>query len=188
MSDMKGPNEWSDEEFIRYCEDHCRTPRALFAREHIERMAKLSGDKQIILTAEFLPGWIAAHPDSMMPLVEKARARLRDPRLRAPADVSTTLGPRLYSVTTIAKDFIHGGMRTPVICTTLERAKQIVESNEGDIWEYSYMLAVIEGVIPDRLYSASDESYWYCWNVDKGCYQPTECPPQYKNVFGFGIG
>ena len=95
----------------------------------------------------------------------------------------------LYAVTTI-ENRARGSAarRTPAVCMTLDRAKEIVEKNEGDIWECFYMYAVVETVIPDRLYSFSGERYWYEWNLDKGCYLSIECPEQYKDIVGFGIG
>ena len=94
----------------------------------------------------------------------------------------------LFAITTIAKSDKFGGTRTPVVCTTLARAKEIIETNEGDIWESSYMLAVIEAVVPDHLYDYTHESYWYRWDLEKKCYEAIECPPEYKNTMGFGVG
>jgi hypothetical protein len=96
--------------------------------------------------------------------------------------------PLLYVVATIAPSEKTGGTRAPVVCTSLERAKKIVETNEGDIWEFSYDLAVIETFIPDQLYSATDERHWYRWNLEKMRYMPIDCPEEYQNVSGFGVG
>lgn len=98
---------------------------------------------------------------------------------------------RLYTVTTIAQSVMYGGMRTPVICDSFDKAVMIVEDNVGDIWEYSYMLAVIEAVIPNKLYGGiMGEQYWYRWTRDEigGSYKAIETPLSYKNTFGFGIG
>lgn len=96
----------------------------------------------------------------------------------------------LYTITTIAPGPRFGGQRTPAICDNLERAREIVENNEGDIWECSYYLAVIEAVFPNYLYSSSysDERYWYRYNTGTRRYEPIETPEWYKNTFGFGIG
>jgi hypothetical protein len=105
--------------------------------------------------------------------------------------VSEIAGDKLYTVTTIASSARYGGTRTPVVCKTFERAKEIVEENEGDIFEYSYMLVVIEAVMADTLYGGStDEQYWYVWKGDgeTGGYVPIERPKAYKNTVGFGIG
>lgn len=96
---------------------------------------------------------------------------------------------RLYGVTTIAASPRFGGTRTPVVCTTFERARIIVEQNEGDIWESSYMLVVIEAFASDELYSQfSGEMYWYKWDPVAGRYRPIETPAAYENSIGFGIG
>lgn len=102
-----------------------------------------------------------------------------------PADVET----RLYSVTTIASSARYGGTRTPVVCDSFEAAREIVEGNHGDIWEHSYMLCVVEGHVPNRLYSRLGEQYWYMWvGGREGGYRPIEVPDRYRNSFGFGIG
>lgn len=90
---------------------------------------------------------------------------------------------RLYTVTTIASSPRYGGTRTPIVCTSFEGAKRVVEENEGDIYEYSYMFAVIEAVVADRLYGTElDELYWYKWvrNDNGGQYQAIETPPGYE--------
>jgi hypothetical protein len=93
--------------------------------------------------------------------------------------------PRLYTVTTIASSARYGGTRTPVICSSFERAHDMVTRNEGELWEYSYMLAVIEAIVPDRLYCNLEEQYWYVW---RDGYVPIEVPEKYRQVCGFGIG
>lgn len=100
-------------------------------------------------------------------------------------------GAKLYTVTTIASSARYGGTRTPVICKTFERAKEIVEQNEGDIFEYSYKLVVIEAVLADVLYGGTmDEQYWYVWkgSGETGGYVPIERPKTYESTIGFGIG
>lgn len=97
---------------------------------------------------------------------------------------------RWYAITTLAKNKRCGGTRTVAICATFERAREIVEKNEGDIWELSYNLVVIEAVLPDALYggSPSDETYWYRWERKARRYNPIETPPGFEQSFGFGIG
>src|SRR5271154_5716206 len=97
------------------------------------------------------------------------------------------LSERLYAVVTLAKDAAHGGERTPAVCTTLQRAKQIIETNEGDIWEHSYMFALISEFTPDVLYDYSGKQYWYEWDLTQKRYILTNCPEQYKDYTGFGI-
>ena len=104
---------------------------------------------------------------------------------------------RLYSVTTIAPSARSGGTRTVAICRSFERACEIVETNEGDIWETSYQLVVIEALLPDALYGGSShEQYWYRWHqpehtedpYESGKYEPIEVPYFYEHTLGFGIG
>lgn len=74
------------------------------------------------------------------------------------------------------------------MCSTLKRAKQIVERNEGDIFEYSYRYAVIATVQADALYGFGGlkqyRQWWYQWVGDAatGGYQPCECPKEYKHI------
>jgi hypothetical protein len=68
--------DWYDEDFIDYCRWHSRTDRALFHRDHVKRMAKLAGDEVLAARAGTFPEWVAVHEEAMMPLVEKARAKL----------------------------------------------------------------------------------------------------------------
>jgi len=98
---------------------------------------------------------------------------------------------RLYSVTTLAASPRYGGMATPVICTTFKRACEIVEDNEGDLFETSYKLVVIEAFLADCLYSSvSGEQYWYVWegNCEDGKYVPIERPEAYAMTCGWGVG
>jgi hypothetical protein len=97
---------------------------------------------------------------------------------------------RLYTVTTIAATESYGGTRCIVVCDSFERAKKIVETNEGDIFETTYWLAVIEAIIPNYLYHYEDERYWYLWKGtrEEGQYLPIHGPKAYENTIGFGIG
>lgn len=103
--------------------------------------------------------------------------------------------PRLYTVTTIACSARFGGTRTPVICSTFEKAAEMVENNDGDLYECSYRLVVIEAVVPDHLYTTLHEQYWYVWVYNhkdsvnsEGSYKAIETPEVYKNIVGWGIG
>ncbi len=100
----------------------------------------------------------------------------------------------LYTVTTINSN--NDNDRCVAICSTLDRAKEIVENNECDIWELKYDLVVIESKEVDHLYGGFDtEQHWYEWRGPMGSagifakgYAPIDKPLKYKNVFGFGIG
>lgn len=94
---------------------------------------------------------------------------------------------RLYTVTTITASARYGGVRTPVICTTFEHAREYVERNVGDLYECSYSLAVIEAVVADRLYPTTclSEVYWYMWKSSEdpnvyGQYLEIDVPPGYE--------
>ena len=98
---------------------------------------------------------------------------------------------KLYTVTTIwEKKGTLMSKSCLAACVTLDRAKDIIENNEGDIFETVYNLAVIEIIESDTLYSYGKERWWYQWEGDlkTGKYISIECPERYKNVSGFGIG
>lgn len=96
---------------------------------------------------------------------------------------------RLYAVTTIGSRF--GDDRTPIVCDNFEDARAYVESNSMDLWENSYMLAVIEANLPNHPYGlgvGDSEEYWYRWNLETSRYEPIEKPREYANTKCFGIG
>lgn len=97
---------------------------------------------------------------------------------------------RLYTITTIAATESQGGTRCVVVCDSFDRAREIVETNEGDIFETTYRLAVIEVVLPNHLYHYTSERYWYRWEgpYPEGRYLAVSCPEAYENAIGFGIG
>jgi len=74
---MRGVDDWTDEEFIDYCESHCRTDRALFYRDHVKRMCKLANAKDLLAVSDGWPEWVSAPGETMLPLVKDARDRLR---------------------------------------------------------------------------------------------------------------
>lgn len=106
----------------------------------------------------------------------------------------------LYVVTTIVDGYPskesekYGGKRSPVICSVLERAVQIVEHNLGDIHETDYTYAVIETIEADVLYggfSKGMKEWWYKWEGDRdtGKYVSCEKPEEYRkpvNIVRFG--
>jgi hypothetical protein len=106
----------------------------------------------------------------------------------------------LYTITTIvpgwlsAKSRRYGDKRTPAVCTSLERAREIIENNEGDIFETSYRYAVIETVFPNILYSYFGQKeyrqLWYKWegSTERGRYVRCRKPREYRKVVGFAIG
>ena len=87
-------------------------------------------------------------------------------------------------MSTIARSAAYGGTRTVALCDW-KHAKEIVERNMGDIFECSYMLAVIESVVVNTLYNGighlDQEAYWYRWygTSEKGQYHPIVTPKAY---------
>lgn len=96
---------------------------------------------------------------------------------------------RLWSITAIARNAKFGGMRSVAICDSFERATEIVERNESDIWEHSYMLVVIEEFDAGMLYGGMNQtSYWYRWNLDDSRYEAIEVPEAYQDTVGYAVG
>jgi hypothetical protein len=67
----------TDQELINYCDEHCRTPMALFHRNHIRRMFELADNKKLLRKFDALdaPEWFSVHAEAMEPLVHAARQR-----------------------------------------------------------------------------------------------------------------
>lgn len=63
-----------DEEFLAYVQIHAETPRALFSREQIVRLAELAGEP----IADDLPEWAALRNPLAQKLVDAARKRLKE--------------------------------------------------------------------------------------------------------------
>lgn len=51
---MRGLDDDDDEAFVRYCEIHSRTDRALFSGKHINRLFKLAGRNEPCEPRQFL--------------------------------------------------------------------------------------------------------------------------------------
>lgn len=66
--------EMTDEELIGYAEIHSDTPRALFHRRHIERLAKLAGTE----VKGALPEFVAWHYIDAKPYLDAARKNLKE--------------------------------------------------------------------------------------------------------------
>lgn len=97
---------------------------------------------------------------------------------------------RLYTVTTMAASARYGGKRT-VGVFDWKTANHIVKKNAGDIYEFSYKLVVIEGVIKNYLYAGLlNEAYWFKWfgDAETGGYKPIEVPEPMIGICNHGIG
>src|SRR3954465_11454148 len=96
---------------------------------------------------------------------------------------------KMFTVTTHPGKLAFSGDRNVALCTTLERAKEIVETNELDIFEGDYIYAVIEDVYADCMYGGVDrQQWWYRWNTATTNYLPCETPEMFQNTSGFAIG
>lgn len=111
----------------------------------------------------------------------------------------------LYSITVISPEFFISRAartvkemdRTVAICTSLERAKEIVETNENAIYELDGTFVVIESFQSDAIACYGDRTaYWYQWEGPTGFagldvpdgYKPCTCPPQYERTVGWVVG
>ncbi len=95
---------------------------------------------------------------------------------------------RLFSLTTLAASERYGGKRCVAIYDDFQKAQRAVFENHGDIFEYSYTLAVIEPIYANVLYSYSARAYWFRWSKKKKGYEPIQTPERYKNTCGVGVG
>lgn len=64
-------DDMDDRELLGYAAIHCTTDRALFSREHVERILRMAGKE----VPEFLPPFVNVYEHTMKPLVEEARRR-----------------------------------------------------------------------------------------------------------------
>lgn len=60
----------TDDELIAYAAIHCRTERALFHRDHVNRLFRLGG-REPVDGAE----WFAVHEDEMEPVLKAIKQR-----------------------------------------------------------------------------------------------------------------
>jgi hypothetical protein len=70
----------NDEQFIGYCETHCRTERALFSGAQVNRLEELAGVQPATL---FANNWYTMRANYAQPLVDEARRRMREAAERA---------------------------------------------------------------------------------------------------------
>ncbi len=100
----------------------------------------------------------------------------------------------IYTVTTIGPLDQKYHDRTPAACTSLGRAQEILEKNEGSLNEAGYYpYAVIERLPTDVVYpeihafgTGVRTQWWYKFDGKK--YRPCRKPAKFKGTIGFGIG
>jgi len=65
----------NDKEFIGYCDAHCKTERALFSSEQINRIIKLAGNPDTYDDSIPLHQWLSVK-EEMQNLCDLARSKL----------------------------------------------------------------------------------------------------------------
>lgn len=86
--------------------------------------------------------------------------------------------------------------RTPAVCLSLRRAKQMVRRDEGSLNEAGYYpLLVIEKKFADAPYGAvwhcgikRKSQWWYKYDHKVNKWLPIERPEDFHQTIGFGIG
>lgn len=73
----------TDNELIGYAEIHCKTERAMFNANQIDRMLELAGDPPGFVTRPVRPGWYSVH-ENMEELCKLARERQKAAAQPAP--------------------------------------------------------------------------------------------------------
>jgi hypothetical protein len=78
---------------------------------------------------------------------------------------------------------------TMAICTTQERAEEIILGNENDIMETDAEYAVVEELPMDYTYPVGerDLQWWYKWEgtYEDGKFVKCEKPKQFENIVGW---
>ncbi len=99
----------------------------------------------------------------------------------------------IYTVTTIGPLNEKYRDCTPAACSSLKRAQEILDRNEGSLNEAGYYpFAVIERKPTDVVYPSvhafgtGKTQWWY--KFDGKRYRPCRKPAKFKANIGFGIG
>ena len=100
--------------------------------------------------------------------------------------------PRAYTLTTLEPDARIGSRSRTVMLGDFATCRDTVERNDCDIFETTYLLAVIEEVYPSHNYGGfgGRQTYWFAWRGEyrTGGYVPIAPPVLFANVSGFGVG
>ena len=98
----------------------------------------------------------------------------------------------IYLITTFSKlepderwGYNLGYTRSVGFRHTFESAREVVETNMCDIWEYSYDYACIEELDP-CLYPYAENRWFYKYNKEKGGYEAIDEPTILKHCGSIG--
>jgi hypothetical protein len=69
-------DDWTNEEFLGYVDIHCRTPRALFSLQHVERLHALAQEPLEWRRPQHPPAFSAMDRYYALPLIKQARQHL----------------------------------------------------------------------------------------------------------------
>ena len=74
----------TDEQFLGYCEIHCRTERALFAGAQVNRLNELADFEPdpILHTKLYNSGWYTMRASYAQPRIDAARRRMHEAEVR----------------------------------------------------------------------------------------------------------
>lgn len=150
----------TDEQLINYCELHCRSERALFHADHINRMLELAGHPEGYPLR--VTRWLSAH-DGMQELVGLARAR----RFAMSADAQSAAAPA----------------QEPVALMTDEEREQLKVAIKATEYKYfgDYEFSEKQRAAVDTLTTFANRMLNYVAPVAPE-WQPIETAPLNKNV------
>jgi len=100
----------------------------------------------------------------------------------------------VYTVTTLYMSLAgNTATRTPVLCSTHEKAEHIILTNAGGLEERLYSHAVIEKIKLDDMYCISTCSpanqTWFRWSEPQGRWLKMVKPPKaFVRTVNFAIG
>lgn len=77
--------------------------------------------------------------------------------------------------------------RTVGYYETEEVAEDVLRRNVADLNETIYDYAVLE-FVPKGIYANNNRALWFEFNYDTGRYENIDCPDDFSNIVGIGIG
>jgi hypothetical protein len=98
---------------------------------------------------------------------------------------------KLYTVTTIESRERLSHSSVKAVCTSVEEAKRIIETNEFDIHELTDNCAVIAEISANIAYGIPHDDFfevWYEWQgtSHEGRYIPCDKPKEFERI-AFGL-